>query len=69
MGEKQGFLPFPKSFDTICIHNSIDPNQWKSKSIIPHIVPSTVFKIEDPRQPRVMYIFSMPLNIVTVLFQ
>lgn len=54
MGEKQGFLPFPKSFDTICIHSSIDPNQWKSKAIIPHIVPSTVFKIEDPRQPRVM---------------
>ncbi|KAJ8920225.1 hypothetical protein NQ315_011886 [Exocentrus adspersus] len=51
MGEKEGYLPFPRSFETICIHNSQDPNQWISKAVVPHIVPTTVFKIGDPRLP------------------
>ncbi|KAJ8931885.1 hypothetical protein NQ314_015154 [Rhamnusium bicolor] len=57
MGEKAGFLPFPKSFETICMHHGQDPTQWKSKAVIPHIVPSTIFEIDDPTGPK-EYIYS-----------
>ncbi|KAJ8942455.1 hypothetical protein NQ318_002668 [Aromia moschata] len=48
MGEKEGFLPFSKGFETLCAHHSQEPKQWNSKSIVPHIVTSTVFEVPDP---------------------
>ncbi|CAH2002145.1 unnamed protein product [Acanthoscelides obtectus] len=48
-GSNEGFIPPPKSLDTKCMHHCQDPSTWKSKSVIPHIVLSSVFQIEDAR--------------------
>lgn len=67
-----GYLPLPKSFETICMHHAQDPKQWKSQAVIPHIVMSTVFHIDDPAKPEVnkflIFIVDITISAVNILF-
>lgn len=53
MGSAAGYLPFPKSFATTCLHHSQEPYQWSSKTIVPPIITSTIFHIDNPEKPEV----------------
>ncbi|KAJ8971606.1 hypothetical protein NQ317_014726 [Molorchus minor] len=68
MGEKEGFLPFYKGFQTICMHHSQDPAQWKSKAVIPHIVLSTTFQLDNPKKPQ-DYVYSRAGNPTRTILQ
>ncbi|VEN56619.1 unnamed protein product, partial [Callosobruchus maculatus] len=66
MGENEsiteGFVPPPKSFETKCMHHCQEPGNWKSKSVIPHIVLSTIFQVEDARNVKGKYLYGRVSN-------
>lgn len=62
MGDKNGFLPFPKGFSTAAIHAGQNPEQWNFLSVVPPTVMSTTFKQHSPGNPEVVFVL---LNFIT----
>ncbi|CAH2008803.1 unnamed protein product [Acanthoscelides obtectus] len=54
MGEKHGYLPFPKSFKTICIHHTKEPKRETCKETMAPIVTSNICRLESAGGPSVM---------------
>lgn len=50
MGEKEGYLPFPKGFTTAAVHYSQEPEQWDSMAVVTPLVTSTTYKQHGPAE-------------------
>ncbi|KAJ8920224.1 hypothetical protein NQ315_011885 [Exocentrus adspersus] len=50
MGEREGYLPFPKGFSTAAIHHSQEPEQWDSMAVVTPLVTSTTYKQHGPAE-------------------
>nr|CAH7767844.1 unnamed protein product [Callosobruchus chinensis] len=51
MGEKYGYLPFPKSIKTLCIHNTDAPKKQTCKEMMAPIVTSNMCSLESAGGP------------------
>lgn len=69
MGAKAGFLPFPKSFETTLLHHGQEASQWSSKSIVPPIITSTIFQVDNPEKPEVGKNIFLLLSYINFLVQ
>lgn len=64
MGEKQGFLPFPDDFETLCIHHAKKvkkDSQTTRCSFIDPIILSNFIKYDAKGDTQVWYNFVMKL--------
>ena len=64
---QNNFTPFPH-FGTNALHAGQDPEQWKSKAVVPPISLATTFKQEEPGKHAVRFLKCDGFNVVFSLF-